>query len=319
MKINLHDIFLANQRIKDFIVKTPLSHSYSLSLLSESEIWFKLENLQKTGSFKIRGALNKITLLNETEKKKGVITASAGNHAQGVALAAKHFGVLAKVVVPKDTPDTKKNSIKKLGAELIIHGANYDEAELHAYRLSEKLGMTFIHAFEDKDVICGQGTIGLECLLESPDFDIILVPAGGGGLISGIAIAAKSINPNIKVIGIQSEASPPWYYSFKAKKLVDVTYKKSIADGLHGGIGKENLKLALNYIDDFILVTEKEIEKAMSWLATEYHYMVEGSGAVGIAAILNEKIDVKNKKVLNVISGGNVDAKVLANIITSNN
>jgi len=319
MKINLHDIFLANRRIKDFIVKTPLSHSYSLSLLSESEIWFKLENLQKTGSFKIRGALNKITLLNETEKKKGVITASAGNHAQGVALAAKHFGVLAKVVVPKDTPYTKKNSIKKLGAELIIHGANYDEAELHAYRLSEKLGMTFIHAFEDKDVICRQGTIGLECLLERPDFDIIVVPAGGGGLITGIAIDAKSINPNIKVIRIQSEASPPWYYSFKAKKLVDVTYKKSIADGLHGGIGKENLKLALNYIDDFILVTEKEIEKAMSWLATEYHYMVEGSGAVGIAAILNEKIDVKNKKVLNVISGGNVDAKVLANIITSNN
>lgn len=177
--------------------------------------------------------------------------------------------------------------------------------------------MTYIHAFEDKDVICGQGTIGLESLLENPNFDMILVPAGGGGLISGIAIAAKSINPKIKVIGIQSEASPPWYYSFKAKELVDVTYEKSIADGLHGGIGKENLTLALNYIDDFVLVTEKEIEKAMSWLATEYHYMIEGSGAVGIAAILNKKIDVKNKKVLNVISGGNVDARVLANIIRS--
>lgn len=316
MNIKLHDIFLANNRIRSFIEKTPLLYSDSLSLMSEGEIWFKLENLQKTGSFKIRGALNKILLLSDVEKRNGVITASAGNHAQGVALAAKSFGISVKVVVPKTTPNTKKSSIERLGAELIIYGTNYDEAESYAYKLAQEFNMTYIHAFEDADVICGQGTIGLECLLENPDFDIILVPAGGGGLISGIAIAAKSINPNIKVIGIQSKASPPWYYSFKAKELVDVTYKPSIADGLHGGISKENLNIALEYIDDFVLVTEKEIKEAMSWLATEYHYMIEGSGAVGVAALLNKKINVKGQKVLNLISGGNVDARALADIIS---
>jgi threonine dehydratase len=275
-----------------------------------------MENLQKTGSFKPRGALNKIFSLHTDEKQNGVITASAGNHAQGVALAANLVGTSALIVVPEKAPETKKEGIRQLGAELVIHGSNYDEAEDYANQLAETTGRTYIHAYEDPYIIAGQGTVGLEALLDHPDFDIILVPSGGGGLICGVAVVAKTINPKIKVIGVQSHASPPWYYSFKEKRMVDVEYKDSLADGLHGAIGEENLKLALKYVDDFVLVEEKEIAEAMCWMATQHHYMIEGSAAVGIAALLYNRVDVSGKKVLNIITGGNVDAKRLATLLS---
>jgi threonine dehydratase len=316
LQVSFLDIVKAHKRIRSEVIHTPLFRSEILSKQIGTEVWFKMESLQKTGSFKVRGALNKIASLTEAELQSGVITASAGNHAQGVAYAASQKNVSALIVVPKTAPETKKAGIRRYGAELVVHGDNYDEAEAYAYQLAKETGRTFVHAFEDNEIIAGQGTIGLEALLEEPDFDTILVPAGGGGLICGISIAAKTINPAIKVIGIQTHASPPWYYSFKAGKLVDVEYSDSLADGLHGGITQGNLDLALKFVDDFILVEEKHVAQAMHWMAKEHHYIIEGSGAVGIAALLNGSLpELKGKKVLNIVSGSNVDAGKLATII----
>ncbi|KGT72724.1 pyridoxal-5'-phosphate-dependent protein subunit beta, partial [Bradyrhizobium japonicum] len=195
LQISFQDILKAHKRVREEILKTPLIQSKPLSQEADSEVWLKLECLQKTGSFKLRGALNKIVSLSEAELQAGVITASAGNHAMGVAYAASLKGISALIVVPKTAPETKKEGIKRYGAELVVYGDNYDEAEAHAYQLAKEIGRTFVHAFEDNEIIAGQGTVGLEALLEEPDFDAIVVPAGGGGLICGIAIAAKAINP----------------------------------------------------------------------------------------------------------------------------
>ncbi|MEJ8543744.1 threonine ammonia-lyase [Brevibacillus borstelensis] len=316
LSVSFFDIVKAHKDLQGKVTKTQLLRSDALSGAAGADVWLKLECLQKTGSFKVRGALNKIASLSEVELAKGVITASAGNHAQGVAYAASLKGVSALIVVPKTAPETKKAGIKKYGAELVVYGDNYDEAEAHAYRLAEETGRTFVHAFEDDQIIAGQGTVGLEALLEEPDFDMIVVPAGGGGLICGIATAAKSINPSIKVIGIQTHASPPWYYSFRAGRLVDVEYSDSLADGLHGGITQGNLELALKIVDDILLVEEEHVAQAMHWLAKEHHLMVEGSGAVGVAALLQGAVPgIAGKKVLTIVSGSNVDAGKLAKLI----
>jgi len=316
LNVSFTDIVRARNRVKQEIVETPLVRSQILSEQTGADVWFKMESLQKTGSFKVRGALNKLASLSEEELANGVITASAGNHAQGVAYAANLKQVSAMIVVPRTAPETKKAGIKRYGAELVEYGDNYDEAEAHAYRLAKETGRTFVHAFEDNEIIAGQGTVALEALLADPDFDTILVPAGGGGLLCGVAIAAKAINPDVKVIGIQTHASPPWYYSFRAGKLVDVEYSDSLADGLHGGITQGNLDLALRVVDDIILVEEEHVAQAMYWLAKEHHYMVEGSGAVGVAALLQNQLpQLKGKKVLNIISGSNVDAAKLAKIV----
>lgn len=318
LNVSMLSVLQAKKRIEHEIVKTPLMKSDALSLHVGSEVWLKLENLQKTGSFKLRGALNKISSLSKEELGRGVITASAGNHAQGVAYAASLTEVSALIVVPKTAPETKRAGIQRYGAELVVHGDNYDEAEAYAYRLAEETGRTFVHAFEDNEIIAGQGTVALEALLEQPDFDAIVVPAGGGGLICGIAVAAKALNPAIEVIGIQTHASPPWYYSFKERRLADVTYSDSLADGLHGGISQGNLDLALTIVDQFVLVEEEQVAHAMYWLAKEHHYMVEGSGAVGVAALLHGHLPhLKGKKVLNIVSGSNVDAAKLGKIINS--
>lgn len=316
LSVSFFDIVKAHKDLQGQMTKTPLLRSDALSGAAGADVWLKLECLQKTGSFKVRGALNKIASLSEAELAKGVITASAGNHAQGVAYAASLKGVSALIVVPKTAPETKKAGIKKYGAELIVHGDNYDEAEAHAYQLAEETGRTFVHAFEDDQIIAGQGTVGLEALLEEPDFDTIIVPAGGGGLICGIATAAKAINPAVKVIGIQTHASPPWYYSFREGRLVDVEYSDSLADGLHGGITQGNLDLALKIVDDILLVEEEHVAQAMHWLAKEHHLMVEGSGAVGVAALLQGAVSgIAGKKVLTIVSGSNVDAGKLAKLI----
>ncbi|WP_028778308.1 threonine ammonia-lyase [Shimazuella kribbensis] len=317
LNVSLLDVIQVKAVIKDQIQATPLLPAPVLSEQTGADVWFKVEALQTTGSFKLRGAFTKLFSLTDEERAKGVITASAGNHAQGVAYASSHLHISALIVVPKTAPETKKAGIRRYGAELVEFGNNYDEAETHAYELAKTTGRTFVHAFEDNKIIAGQGTVGLEILLEQPDFDTLVVPAGGGGLICGVAVAAKAINPAIRVIGVQSHASPPWYYSFKEKKLVDVTYEDSLADGLHGGITQGNLDLALQVVDDIILVKEEEIAHAMYWLAKEHHYMVEGSGAIGVAALLNGHLDVTGQKVCTILSGSNVDAGKLANIITN--
>ncbi|MFS0554682.1 threonine/serine dehydratase [Brevibacillus sp. 179-C9.3 HS] len=316
LSVSFLDIVKAHKNLKGQVIHTPLLSSPALSAIAAADVWMKLECHQKTGSFKARGALNKIASLTEEELARGVITASAGNHAQGVAYAASLRGVSALIVVPKPAPETKKAGIKRYGAELVVHGDSYDDAESHAYQLAKETGRTFVHAFEDNEIIAGQGTAALEALLEEPDFDVILVPAGGGGLICGVALAAKAINPDVQVIGIQTHASPPWYYSFREKRLADVVYSDSLADGLHGGITQGNLDLALQIVDDFLLVEEEHVARAMSWLAKEHHLMVEGSGAVGVAALMQGTVpDLAGKKVLTILSGSNVDAGKLAGII----
>lgn len=317
LQVSYNDILRAHRRIKAEITHTPTIHSEPLSVAADADVWLKLENLQRTGSFKIRGALNKLFTLSDDELAKGVITASAGNHAQGVAYAAALRHTSALIVVPTTAPETKMAGIRRYGAQLVTYGNNYDEAEQHAYELAEKLGRVFVHAFEDNEIIAGQGTAALEACLEHPDVSTVVVPAGGGGLICGVAVAAKAMNPNVRVIGIQTHASPPWYYSFKAGKLVDVEYSDSLADGLHGGITQGNLDLALQVVDDFVLVEEPQVAEAIQWMAKEHHLMVEGSAAVGIAALLNHQIDLsRGEKVLNIISGSNIDLAKFARLVT---
>lgn len=308
LQVTFRDVLRAYQQLQGHVIHTPLIHSQVLSDDCGSDVWFKMENLQATGSFKARGALNKLMSLTDDQLKKGVITASAGNHAQGLAYAASLKKVSAKIVVPENTPQTKRLGIKRLGAELIVHGATYDDAEEYAFGLAEETGRLFVNAFEDDEIIAGQGTAALEAFLEIADFDHVIVPAGGGGLLCGVALVAKAIDPSIQVIGVQTEASPPWYYSFQAGELVDVTYNDSYAEGLHGGISQANLDLALKVVDDIILVKEESIASAVYWMADQHQQMIEGSGVAGIAAFQEGQLDhLQGKKVLIMITGGNID------------
>ncbi|AOV08003.1 threonine ammonia-lyase [Sporosarcina ureilytica] len=308
LKVTFQDVLKAAVRLKGRINETPLVYSDILSEETGAEVHIKMEALQKTGSFKIRGALNKIDMLTVEEQQKGVVTASAGNHAQAVAYASSLKGISAKIVVPTPTPQTKLDGIKRYGGELIIHGDQYDDAEIYALQLAEETGGTFINAFEDDDVIAGQGTAGLEAFLKVPDIDILLVPSGGGGLLCGVALVAKAINPKIRVIGIQTYASPPWYHAFKAGELVDVEYLPSYAEGLHGGIAQGNFDLAQGIVDDFVLVEEEDVAKAVYWMAKHHHYMLEGSAVVGITALQKGLIEnIKGKKIVTFATGGNVD------------
>ncbi len=299
---------MAASRLKGRVDETPLLHSDILSAETGAEVYVKMEAVQKTGSFKLRGALNKIDSLSKDEQARGVITASAGNHAQAVAYASTLKGISAKIVVPSSTPQTKLEGIKRYGGELIIHGDIYDEAEEYAFELAEKTNRVFVNAFEDDLVIAGQGTAGLEALLAHPDADMVLVPAGGGGLLCGVALVAKAVNSNMKVIGIQTEASPPWYYAFNEGKIVDVAYSSSYAEGLHGGITQGNFDLAREIVDDFVLVKEEDVARAVHWMAKEHHALVEGSGVVGIAALQQRLIpEVHGKKIITIATGGNID------------
>lgn len=316
LQVTYQDVLKAYKRLKGRVNCTPLIESKKLSLQTNTAIWFKLENFQKTGSFKVRGALNKLDALTEKELENGVTTASAGNHAQGLAYAAALKNISAKIVVPETTPEVKLEGIRQQGGEIIVKGKTYDEAEEFAYQFAEESGRLFVEAFEDDAIIAGQGTAAFEAFLEEPDFDAVVVPAGGGGFICGTALVAKAVNPNIKVIGVQTHASPPWYYSFKAGKVVDVEYQNSYAEGLHGGIGQGNFELVKQLVDEFILVEEESVAKAVYWLAKEHHYMIEGSGAVGAAAFQDGLLNhLKGKKVLNLVSGGNIDMKRLSKFI----
>ncbi|MFC4560037.1 threonine/serine dehydratase [Virgibacillus kekensis] len=318
MELFIYDIIQAKNRIKNHIVETPLVFSDSLYGQLSLNVYFKLENLQKTGSFKARGALSKISTLKNQDKSKGVITASSGNHAQAVSYAASLFDTSALVVVPENTAQAKISGIQKFGGEIVQYGATYDKAEEYAEQLAKDTGRTFIHAFDDAVTMAGQGTIGLEAMLEKPDFDVILVPVGGGGLLNGIATVAKAINPDVQVIGVQSEASPAWHESFISGKMVDVTYQASIADGIYGGIHEAPLQLAFSRVDSSILVSEKSIAHAMKWMATNHRCMIEGSSAVTIAALLqNQVTDISEKNVLCIITGGNVDSSLFMKVMNA--
>jgi threonine dehydratase len=304
----------AHERLKGQIHHTPTQRSQTFSQMTDCSVYLKLENLQKTGAFKIRGAYNKVAHLTEAERARGVVTASAGNHAQGVSLVACKYNIPSTVVMPVNAPETKIKATEGYGSRVILEGQNYDEAYAKAQQISKQTGATFVHAFNDPRVIAGQGTVGLELLRDRPDLDAIIVPVGGGGLISGIAIAAKAINPHIKVIGVQPEGANSGYLSWKKKKMQSISSPLSIADGLSvkqpGSIPFHMIK---DDVDDFITVTDQQIQEAIFLLLERSKMLVEGAGAASLAALLTGKLTLQHKKVALVVSGGNVDvAKLLS-------
>ncbi|MDQ1340617.1 MAG: threonine dehydratase, partial [Campylobacterota bacterium] len=257
--INIDDVRLASERLKGVIKRTPFTYATQLSDICGTEVFIKKENLQNTGAFKLRGAFNKISTLREEEKKNGVIAASAGNHAQGVAFSASHFGIKSYIVMPESTPLLKVNGTKELGAEVILHGNSYDEAYAYAQNYANKHHITFIHPFADEMVMAGQGTIALEMLEDIKELDIIVVPVGGGGLISGIAVAAKAIKPDIKVIGVSASGAPAMRNSFLAKSQQDSLFVKTIADGIAvRDTAKETFDYILKFVDDIVEVDDEE-------------------------------------------------------------
>ena len=315
--LSLDKVYKAKSRIKDVVVKTPFSLSPYLSEMSSCEVYLKKENLQITGAFKIRGAYNKIASLSEEQRACGVIAASAGNHAQGVALSASRFGIKAVIVMPESTPLTKVNGVKHYGAEVILAGANYDEAYAYALKYGEQNSLTFVHPFEDEEVMAGQGTLALDILESCENIDAVVIPVGGGGLIAGMAEVFKSINPNIEVIGVSAVGAPAFKNSFEMKKAIDTTSVRTIADGIAVRDTSEiTLKYALKNVDRFVSVDDEEIASAILFLLEKQKLVVEGAGAVSVAAMLHHKLEhLKGKKVALVLSGGNMDVTLLSVII----
>ena len=314
--LHLEVIKEAYHKIKGFVRKTPLIHSAYLSELCNNNVYLKLENLQLTNAFKIRGALNRMLQLSSEEKTRGIITASSGNHAQGIALAAKHLGITAKIVVPINISEVKLNKIKQYDV-IIIQEGDFDEIETKARNLSVRENITYISPYNDINIITGQGTIALEIYKELENVNIIIVPIGGGGLISGIAFAAKSLNPNIKIIGVQTKGASTMYESWKAGKIVDIEEFNTIAEGLLGGLESDAITFEIiqKYVDEIVLVDEESVKKAISLLWKIEGQIVEGAGATVVAYILEEKKKLRNKNVVAVISGGNINNSLFKEIL----
>lgn len=312
--LQLEDFKEAKRRVDEVILQTPLIYSQSFSDECGNQVYIKPENLQKTGAFKIRGAYNKISKLPDAAKRKGLIASSAGNHAQGVAYAAKQQGVEATIVMPAGTPLIKVNATKALGAKVILHGEVYDEAYQKACELQKEQDLTFIHPFDDEDVIEGQGTIALEILEELQDADAILVPIGGGGLISGIAACAKAINPNIQIIGVEPEGAASAEAAVKEDKICLLQEVNTIADGTAvKQIGVKPFDYIRKYVDDIILVNDYELMEAFLLLVEKHKLVAEGSGILALAA--TKKLGFKNKKVVALVSGGNIDVLTISSMI----
>ncbi|WP_419673172.1 threonine ammonia-lyase [Aliarcobacter butzleri] len=314
--ITLNDIKDAKKQLEKAISLTPLMKAPILSKEKNAEIYLKEDNLQITGSFKIRGAFNRVALLDEKRRKNGVVAASAGNHAQGLAFAAKYFDCEATIFMPEATPLTKVLGVKSYGANVVLIGENFDEAYANATKFAKENNKEFIHPFADNAVIAGQGTIALEILEKLEDVEQIIVPIGGGGLIAGVAIAAKSINPKIKITGVVASGAKGMKDSFLAGIPIDSASVKTIADGIAvRDVTPKLLDLILEYVDEVVEVSDNEIANAILFLLEKHKLMVEGAGAVPVAAIMHDKIDISNKKVCAVVSGGNIDVTMLSLII----
>lgn len=314
MEPKLSEIKLASDRIKAVAINTPLIRSNYLSSIAGGEIFLKCENQQKTGSFKIRGAYNKISKIkDELNLKQQIIAVSAGNHAQGVAYAATACNFKSTIVMPTHAPLAKINATKGYGADVVLHGECFDEAKEYA----EKLKGIFIHPYDDMDIIAGQGTIALEILDQIPDADIILVPAGGGGLLAGMAAGIKQINRKVKIIGVQAENANAIVQSFKSKKYICTETSSTLADGITvKNPGHLTIKIINKYVDEMISVTDHDIAFSVLGLMERNKLVSEPAGATTTAAILSEKLDFSNKKVVCLISGGNIDGSTISNILT---
>lgn len=312
--LTLDDILEARERIKDICVNTKLIYSSDFSKECGNEVYIKPENLQLTGAFKLRGALNKISKLTEEQRKRGLIASSAGNHAQGVAYSANRLGIKATIVMPRTTPLIKVQGTREYGSNVILKGECYDEAYEEAKRLEKEKGYIFIHPFDDVEIMAGQGTIALEILEELKDTDAILVPIGGGGLISGIAVAAKSVNPNIKVIGVEPEGAKAMKLSMCEGKLVNLLAVDTIADG--GAVknpGHIAFDIIRKYVDEIITVDDFELMEAVFILLEKHKLVVEATGALTVAAL--KKLKFKGKKVVSLVSGGNIDVVTMASML----
>ncbi|WP_041961782.1 threonine ammonia-lyase [Sulfurospirillum cavolei] len=315
--IPLSEIVKAKRQLAGVVTNTPCALAPILSEEVGTNVYLKKENLQITGAYKLRGAYNKIASLTKEERKKGVIAASAGNHAQGVAYSARVFGIQATIVMPEATPLLKVTGTKALGAEVILQGDNYDEAYAYALTYANEHGLTFIHPFEDEKVIAGQGTVALEMIDEINDLDVVVVPIGGGGLISGMSSAIKQIDPKIKVIGVNASGAPAMCESFHAKQAINSKSVRTIADGIAvRDVSESNLAHILECVDEVVTVDDEEIASAILFLLERQKLVVEGGGAASVAAIMHKKFAFdKHTKIGAVLSGGNIDVQVLSIII----
>lgn len=317
MTVKLSDIQDARRILQGIIIPTPILSDEKLSADIGAKTYLKAESLQRSGSFKLRGAFNKISRLTDAEKGRGVIAPSAGNHAQGVALAAKLQGTGARIVMPKFAPLTKITATKGFGAEVILYGSSFDEAADYARRLQAEHGYVYVHAFDDDCIIAGQGTIGLEIVEDLPETTVVVVPIGGGGLISGIALAVKSLLPNVRVIGVQAENIAPVNQFLKAGKPVEIEVQTTIADGIavkHPG--EKTLEIISRYVDKVVEVSEEEIARGIFHCVQNNRLVVEGAGAAGVAALLAKKIDVSpTDSVCTILCGGNIDANLLTRVL----
>jgi threonine dehydratase len=311
--VTILDVVAAGRRIAPYVQRTPLERSAHLSDAVGADVWLKLECFQRTGSFKLRGALNALLSLDDEGRRRGVVTASAGNHGLGVATAANLTGLPAAVVVPETASSAKVDLLRQTGCELILHGPDYDAAEAHAIDFAERRGANFVSAYDHPAVVAGGGTIALEILETLPESDLLVVPAGGGGLISGIALAAKGVRPDIEVYGAQSVASPALHAALAAGRQVSVPILDSLADGLSGNLaeGSITVDLASGYVDQIVLVEEAEIAAAMRAILEHEHVLVEGSSAVTVAAIGTGRLPIDGRRVVLVLTGRNVAPSVL--------
>ena len=309
-----NDVRAAAERIAGRITRTPLVHAQKLSLITGADIWLKLENLQYTGAFKERGALNKLLLMSDADRARGVIAASAGNHAQGLARNAQALGVPAVIVMPVTTPDVKVRQTRVLGAEVVLTGHDFDEANAAAAQIEKERDLIYVHPFDDADVIAGQGTIALEMIEDGPAFDAMIVPIGGGGLIAGMGLAVKDVSPEVEVIGVQAALFPSMANALDngARATGGNTLAEGIAVKQAGRLTRE---LVRKVVDDIVLVDERILERALSMLMMEQKLLVEGAGAAGLAAILADPDRYNGRRIGLVLCGGNIDARLLSMIL----
>jgi len=315
--LSLSDIRDARERVNGVARHTPLERSRTFSEMSSADVHLKLENFQRTGAFKIRGAMNRIATLSAAEREAGVVTASAGNHAQGVALAAERAGVDATVVMPKFAPVSKVKATRGYGARVRLEGVDYDEAQAYAHQLEREEGRTYVHAFDDPVVMAGQGTLGLEIVDDCPDLDTVVVPIGGGGLISGVAVAIKEQLPEVRVVGVQAEGAASAADSLKAGEVREIDSVDTIADGIATrSVGEQTLAVMADYVDEVVAVDDREIALALTLLLERSKTLVEGAGAVALAAVLSEAFAYdEDETIVAALCGGNIDLNRLGTVV----